>query len=270
MTATHQRFVGIELGGSRRTAVLRLDYFAQEKKAFVGALESPLFGAEGETADEALIRTVNGMEANGVAVDAPLSLPPCVTCTLVCPGVRRCTVDAVEWMRKEAAVFKLLPTPYSQRPVDLLLRGRWQEDGPFPTDESFGSSRAPLATRMQYLLRHLHAEKILEAMPRLVLGAIAHWYGLSARQVRLARDVEVGFEQRLGILEGMGQKPSLPLLPQLFLYQADVLALAKDLSAFDAFLCAFASLLEHLQLLEPLEFPAAWGWVAKPRRWVRS
>lgn len=267
-----RRFLGIELGGSRRTAAVALDFFAGENKTFLAELESPLRPLGDETADETLIRVVKGMGAESVGVDAPLTLPPCLRHKKSCGGIRKCKDEATAWMREEAKRLKWgrgkLPIPYLQRPVDMLLRGRWQDDAivTFPVDESFGASRAPLAARMQYLQRELHRENFLEVIPRLALGGVAHWYGLSAREVRRSRDVEEGVEQRMGILDTMSQPPRVAGLPQLFLYESDVTALAQDLSAFDAFLCAFLALAEGLGLTEEPDFSAAWGNVVKPRR----
>jgi hypothetical protein len=173
-------------------------------------------------------------------------------------------------MRQEAERMKWgrLPTPYSQRPVDFLLRGKWQEEVivPFPVDESFGASRAPLAARMQHLARHLRCGDLVEVNPRLSLGILADWYGISAREVRRSRDLEEGVEQRLGILDALGQKPRVPGPPHLFLYNTDIALLAQDLPAFDAFLCGFTALLRDLGLAAEPELPPEWGEVARPKK----
>lgn len=272
-TLKGDRYVGVELGGSRRTAVVALDYFASERKAFISSIQSPPQAEEGETADDTLIRVVNDLEPLGMGVDAPLTLPPCVRCPLPCPTVALCEVPAVKWMREEVKNARFakhkLPSPYTQRPVDYLLRGRWQEDAfvPFPVDESFGSSRAPLAARMQYLQRHLKpANGFLEVNPRLALGGVASWFGLGAREVRRSRDVEVGAEIRLELLDAIGRPPRSESIPHIFLYNSDITALAQDISAFDAFLCALMVMSDSLGLLEEPEFDPDWGVVAKPRR----
>ena len=273
MAIRGDRYVGIELGGSRRTAVVALDYFPSDQKAFLTNIVSPPEAEEGESPDDTLIRTVNALEALRIGVDAPLTLPPCVRCPLPCPTVAHCEVPAVRWMREEAKAARFgkgrQPNPYVQRPVDFLLRGPWQEDAlvPFPVDESFGSSRAPLAARMQYLQRHLSAEEsFLEVNPRLALGGIAPWYGLQPREVRRARDLDEGVEIRLELLDALSQPPRTQGAPQLFLYNSDITTLAQDLSAFDAFLCGLMVLSDALGLLEEPAFEPEWGTVAKPRK----
>jgi hypothetical protein len=258
-------FLGIELGGPRKTALVALDCFADQKKAFVQKVISAPESAGEETPDETLLRLVRGLAPEAIGINAPLSLPPCVTCELpVCPGVRNCSVESVSWMREEAQRLKWKqdPNPYTQRPVDLLLRGNWQKDFSFAVDDSFGSNRGPRAARMRFLCRHLK-EPLLEVLPRLALAGIARWYGIPARELRLARDLEVGVENRTTVLQLLG-KPKVPGAPSLFLYEEDILTFAADLPAFDALLCALMVFFQELGLLESIAWESSWGKVGKP------
>jgi hypothetical protein len=265
-----RRYLGIQLGGSRRTAVVCLDYFPRERKVFLAEKHLHLHGSSEETADELLLRVVNGLAPDIIAVDAPLSLPPCLKCQLHCPGAGACTVPAVRWMREEAQRRgwgkNRFPPPYTHRPVDLLLRGRWQDEVPLslPVEEAFGSGRAPLAARMAFLRPRFEPQHFVEVSPRFALAGIASWYGISVRELRRARDLETGAENRFTILNRVATKPELAALPYVFLYISDVVALARELSAFDAFLCSLMALLEDLKLLQKPEFEPAWGQVARP------
>jgi hypothetical protein len=269
-----KRFLGIELGGSRRTAVVGLDFAPRERKVYLVETHAHLHATRDETADELLIRIVNAAKPDRIAVDAPLTFPPCLVCEVpACPGASGCPKPAVEWMRAEALRRRWskakFPPPYTHRPVDLLVRGRWQDDSPLPlpSDEAFGSSRAPLAARMSYLRRHLECRHYLEVNPRFALVGIAEWYGISVRELRRCRDLEHGAENRFTLLNKIAEGKS-PDLPQIALFMTEVVALAKDLSSFDAFLCAYMALCRELDLLEPLtELDPAWGWIAKPKRW---
>lgn len=272
MTSKARRFLGLELGGSRshRTALVALDHYA-EGRLFVAEIHSQLHGSETEGADQELARLVNAQRHEAIGINAPLSLPPCVSCTLsVCPSFERCDVPAIQWMREEAQSLPgktKVPSPYTQRPVDLLLRGKWQEQMPveIPVDESFGSGRAPLAARMLYLRRHLTSPKYLEVNPRLALAGVAPWFGISNRELRRTRDVEEGVEVRVSILEKLSGEPGEGI-PRLFLYNADLLAFAKEIAAFDALLAALMATYEELDLLEPLDWDPSWGRIAKPRQ----
>ncbi|MGZ3695156.1 MAG: DUF429 domain-containing protein, partial [Bdellovibrionota bacterium] len=217
-----------------------------------------------------LIAFVNQLEPAIVGIDAPLTLPPCIDCTLVCPTVRLCEVPAVRWMREEAKRWGKgrFATPYTQRPVDYLLRGKWQDEAvvPFPTDESFGSSRAPLAARMRYLKRHIESEQLLEVNPRLALSALAEQFDFSSRELRRSRDVEDGLENRFTLLDKLSAPPRCEEVPHLFLYNSEISQLSQEISAFDALLCAWMAAYEGLGLLEQSEFDPEWGRVAKPRK----
>jgi hypothetical protein len=283
--ANSQRYLGLELGGSRRTTAVCLEYRPEERKVFLVETRAHLHGTREETADEAVLRALNELGPHAIGVDAPLTFPPCLGCELAeCPGVAACPKESVRWMREEAERRRWtkakLPPPYTHRPVDLLMRGRWQDDAPMPipAEEAFGSGRAPLAARMSYLRKHLVCKNLLEVNPRFALAGIAEWYGVSIRELRRCRDVEHGAENRFTILNkiaeagagraaGEGYRPvPPPELPRVHLYMTEVVALAKDLSAFDGLLCALMPLYGDLGLLEPPEIDPTWGWVARPVR----
>ena len=202
------RFLGIELGGSKgnRTSVVSVDYYAQEKKIFATNVTSEIY-KDREAADASLIAFVKEFAPAGIGINAPLSLPPCISCLLPsCPSFEQCNVSAVSWMREEIQREGLkISTPYTQRPIDLLLRGRWQKEKSFiPADETLGAGRAPLAARMHYLKRHL-SSNLVEVYPRLSLAGMANWYGISDRELRLCRDVEVRVENRFTLLEKLSE-----------------------------------------------------------------
>jgi hypothetical protein len=262
------RYVGIELGSGRRTAAVALDYFPEQKKIFLAEVRTNFSSTNELSSDDQLISAVNELAPEVLGIDAPLTLPPCVGCPLACPTVARCEVPAVRWMREEGKKWRRFPSPYTQRPVDYLLRGKWQDDAliPFPTDESFGSSRAPLAARMQYLQRHFKTETLLEVNPRLALGGIADQFEFSAREIRRCRDVEDGVENRLSLLDKLSTPSRFAEIPHLFLYNSEIAQLAQEITAFDALLCAWMAAYEDLGLLEEPELEPSWGNMARPRK----
>lgn len=269
---TKIRYLGLELGGSRRTAVVCLDYHPEQGKVFLVETRAHLHGTREETADEILVRAVNSLAPDRLGVDAPLTFPPCLVCEEPrCPGASACPKESVRWMREESERRRWskakFPPPYTHRPVDLLMRGQWQEDAPLPVpaEEAFGSGRAPLAARISYLRRHFACRDLLEVSPRFALNGIAPWYGVSVRELRRCRDLEHGAENRFTILNKIVERPPSTELPRLHLYMTDVVAIAKDLSAFDALLCAFMPLCRDLGLLEAPAFDPAWGFVARPK-----
>ncbi|MCB9752460.1 MAG: DUF429 domain-containing protein [Myxococcales bacterium] len=185
------RYIGINLGGGRgkSTAVARLEIDnegetprlqlaeARVRRGHRGGGEDshdghgdPLF--RDDVLIEYLRRWVD--DDTVVAINAPLTLPPCIRCQLPCPGVSECPVPVVGWMRAHASRIaerrrsdpgKPAVTPYTQRAVDLLLTCA----GLKPR-ESLGQGMGPLSARAAYLRRvlsprlRLH-ENLIEVHP---------------------------------------------------------------------------------------------------------
>src|SRR5690606_24497942 len=121
-------------------------------------------------------------DATVVAINAPLSLPPCIQCQLPCPTMARCSVDVVAWMRTWAPRLlsrgrsdphKPAVTPYTQRATEVL----WAATGVRPR-EALGQGTGPLAARAAYLRRTLSPrlrlhENLLEVHPRATVAILA-------------------------------------------------------------------------------------------------
>jgi predicted nuclease with RNAse H fold len=189
------RFLGIALGGGRgkSTAVARLE-LGQDGR--LGVAEARLRrdhrgAGRSDTVDEVKDAPANVVFHDGVlidyltrwvdedtvvAIDAPLTMPPCIRCGLACPGVARCEVPAVVWMRRHGprlrelrgrtSAAKPAVTPYTQRITDIVLA----HVGLHPR-ETLGQGMGPLAARAAYLRRamaprlRLH-ENLIEVHPR--------------------------------------------------------------------------------------------------------
>lgn len=189
-----RRFIGVDLGGGRgkNTAVARLELSVgasgrprlgvAEAKVRHGqrgtgrADEDP--GTDAWFRDEALVSYVRRWtdESTVVAVDAPLTVPPCIRCELACPGVAACEVPVVGWMRRWGGRLsgsgarrdrgKPIVTPYTQRATELLTAAV----GGTPR-ETLGQGSGPIAARAKYLRQvlsprlRLH-ENLIEVHPR--------------------------------------------------------------------------------------------------------
>lgn len=175
-----RRFIGVSLGGARgkTTAIARLEWKADgtplvlvEARVKVGhrgggdeGLANKIGGAErlGYFRDDSLVKYLRQWPAQEsvLAMDVPLTLPPCLRCELDCPGTSHCEVPEVVWMRKMAP--RLLPRPgrsdrdkprfcpYSERPADLVNAYFGQS-----AQESLGSAVGPLPARAHYLQKLL-------------------------------------------------------------------------------------------------------------------
>ena len=220
------RFIGVALGGGRgkTTAVARLERVEGEGAPRVRLAEARLRhghrGSGEETGqgsgdplfrDEVLVAYVQRWtsDATAVAIDAPLTLPPCIRCPLACPGVQACTVPVVAWMRRHAPALhaarrsdrgKPAVTPYTQRAVDVLLT----HVGLSPR-ESLGQGMGPLAARAAYLRRvlsprlRLH-ENLIEVHPP---ATVARLFGADVERRHRRCDSEQAWELRKRMLAAL-------------------------------------------------------------------
>lgn len=221
------RFIGVALGGGRgkTTAVARLERVDEEGETpRVRLAEARLrhghrgSGEEGGEAsgdplfrDDVLVAYLQRWVTDDavVAIDAPLTLPPCIRCPLACPGVQACTVPVVAWMRKHAPALhaarrsdpgKPAVTPYTQRAVDVLLT----HVGLSPR-ESLGQGMGPLAARAAYLRRvlspllRLH-ENLIEVHPP---ATVTRLFGAEVERRHRRSDSEQAWELRKRMLTAL-------------------------------------------------------------------
>lgn len=281
MTRTNEiRSIGLELGGgkSARTALVALDYYPKEKKIFVVETDQQIQGNREFSGDEVLLASLRALSAKILAVNAPLTLPPCFSCTLpVCPGYRKCEVPEVAWMREEGERLGLtaqkMPTPYTQRPIDVAMRGLLQQGLPVDIafDETLGAGPAPLVARMRYLARHLQGMEFLEVSPKLVLLRLVEWFPISARNIKRYRDINEGLEHRLQILRTICANTDATI-PSLFIYEEDLDSLARELCVFDALISALMACWKQAGLCEQNlpGFAPAWGSCLLPKRRLKE
>lgn len=223
-----RRFIGVDLGGGRgkNTAVARVELTKTAKGEIrLGVAEAKTrYGHRGtglgdEPEGDALFRDDVLLEyldrwvdeTTVVAINAPLSLPPCVRCRLPCPSVARCEVPVVQWMRTWAPKItargrsdrhKPPVTPYTQRATELL----WAAAGVRPR-ETLGQGTGPLAARAAYLRRvaspwlRLH-ENLLEVHPR---ATVVRLFGEETDRAARTGETEAMWRTRKHILDRLGQ-----------------------------------------------------------------
>jgi hypothetical protein len=181
--------VGVDLGGGKgkktALATLRVD------AACATVVEIAPREGERPFYDTTLVETIRQFgDGTLLCLDAPLTLPPCLRCTVpVCPGQEACVDPAVVAMRAIAAdaaaadpdlvsgrnVRRGKPsvTPYTQRATELYLAHRL---GLVPR-EALGQGTGPLAARAAHLVRALADrfslnESLLEVYPKGTLTAL--------------------------------------------------------------------------------------------------
>lgn len=276
-------YLGLDLSGARnqKTTLATLEYYPREKKIFLLEIDDRIGPREdsGDTGDQALLDLITecGHEVAALGVNVPLTLPPCLVCARKTCSPETCNVPAVKWMRetvrkagRKAARDEEFPkpraiTPYTQRPVELWIRYHvLPELDPklrFDVDEALGGNRAPLTARMSYLKKHLRRYRLVEVLPKLTMAMLVRGYGLPQRLYRTYRHLEQGAHSRSLILEEFIERCGI------FIYDRDLIKLSRNLSAFDAFLCAFTALLCDTKRCAkiPKGFPKDTGWVHYPK-----
>lgn len=237
MGTIFKRFLGLDLGGGKgkKTCLAVLETNGKGvvvTGSFPRSKEAPLY-------DATLVELLrNYIEASLLCVDAPLSLPPCLSCRVpVCPGQENCVDPEFELMR--SWVVQLEPksrdcrrgkphiTPYTQRATDLYLQ---HVRGIFPR-ETLGQAMGPLTARATFLRRALAdcyrlEDNLIEVFPRATLNALGF-------QMAYKKDVD----QRIDILAAL---PDLTFAPGIWresCRQSDHL--------FDAVICGYTGYLKQ-------------------------
>jgi len=273
-----RRYLGLELAGAKnqKTSLAVLEYYPREQKVFLLDVYDKIAAHDEQTGDEALIETIreaSSQEKNHVAkmgVNVPTELPPCILCDRkTCLTTGRCSVPAVKWMRQtakkaeeeEIGVNIREITPYTQRPFEIWARyeilPRLQKDFRFEIDEALGGNRAPLTARMHYLKRHLGSTPIVEVWPKLTISSIAQALSLPKRLILNYRKPEEGYAACVELLETIAMKKCV------FIHDRDLKKLGQNLTAFDAFVCAYTALLSDrdMTVKPPKNFPKGSSWV---------
>jgi predicted RNase H-like nuclease len=252
-------FIGVDLGGGKgkNTAVARLELGPGGVRVvdYGTGKDAPWY-------DDRLIAYLR-QHADGavVAIDAPLTMPSCVRCTIpVCATQELCEVPIVTWFRERengARVAGKKPryTPYTQRATEVILH----EDHQILPRETLGQGMGPLAARGAYLHRALGAthrlnENLIEVYPKATVMKL--FPRMAGRYKRSAESPRV----RLDIFNGL---PDLSFAPGA--WRED--GLAND-HKFDAIICAYTAYLwwrgECEQPVNPTVLDDGWIWF--PRR----
>jgi predicted RNase H-like nuclease len=251
-------FIGVDLGGGKgkNTAVAHLERCdgGVEVRDYGTGKDAPWY-------DDRLIAYLREHPRALVAIDAPLTLPTCVRCTLpACPGSHECTVPTVSWFRarengaaREAGK-KPKYTPYTQRASEVILH----EDHQILPRETLGQGMGPLTARAAYLTRALSSthrldENLIEVYPKATLTQL-----FAARTAGRYKRSGDSPQTRLEILNAL---TDLRFAPGAWREHG----LAND-HKFDAIICAYTAYLwSRDACVEPTDAVAkSDGWIWFP------
>lgn len=267
------RFAGVALGGGKtdKTSVAVIEFYPAQKRVFLRGLHEKIKGEEGASADQALYRFLTddepGLEI--IAVDAPLQLPKCIRCTLVCPGFEACRLPEIRWLwdqhqqrgktKRPNKVF----TPYTERCVEVYLASALEE--PFHPPHALGANAAPLTARAHFLKRRLVASskkppELIEVYPKLSLWRMGRDLKVPKSYLRFHRHAIDSDEARHYVVRQLIEREIA------FIYQQDLKTLVDSAQAFDAFIAALTAFLKFRGQTEapPPGFPKEEQWIEFP------
>ena len=281
-----KRYLGLELSGAKnaKTTIAVLEYYPKEKKVFLLDVHLGIGPDTTANPDEALIQLLLEYADEHpdlkLGTSAPLTLPPCLNCTRkTCLSAKQCASPEVRWMKefvkkhpshaqgkvsKKTAKMKDFFTPYTQRPIELWLKGevfpKFSDKLKFEIDEAMGANKAPLTARMHFLKLHLQKFDLHEVLPKLSVTLLMSKLKLNLKTLQNYRKLEEGVQARQEIIEKMAHQLDI------FIYDRDLKKLTHHIHAFDAFMCAYTVLLfDRKECAEPPKgFPLASGWIRYP------
>jgi hypothetical protein len=264
-------FIGVSLGGGKsdKTCIAVLEYFPEHEKVFLSRLYEKISDSRVEPADNSLIELLSALQQNKpvdtIAIDVPLTLPPCIPCRLKCPGYEKCKVSEVQWMHRQfqkRQSQKKRPnkhfTPYTQRSVEIFIEDELEEK--FHPSEALGANAAPLTARAQYLQKRLGGPMI-EVFPRLSTWRIGLSLKVGKSHLRHYRHSAEGEASREVFLKALVEKNVA------FVYQQDIRAMVGKHSAFEAFISGLTAYLKFRGQSEkrPKSFPRGAAWIEFPK-----
>lgn len=278
---TVHRFAGVALGGGKteRTAVAVIEYYPESRRIFLRALRERIRGEGDVSADETLVHllTVEEVGLETIAFDAPLQLPKCIRCDLVCPGFEACRLPEIRWLWNEhdAREKKKRPnkvfTPYTERCAEVAIANHLEE--PFHPPHALGANAAPLAARAHFLARRITGRRtlnlakpetiepeLIEVYPKLSVWRIGRDLKVPKSHLRFHRHAVDSDEARHFFLKQLIEREIT------FIYQQDLKTLIENPQAFDAFVAALTAFLRYRgqTVARPAGFPKDEIWIEFP------
>lgn len=262
------RFIGISLSGGKndKACVAILEYFPVHKKIFLTKIFDKIKNEEAISADLKIVEICEQYKENTISVcmDAPLSLPLCLTCELKCPGYENCIEEHIVWMKSHTQNKnkqkkpKRNFTPYTQRSIEMYFAQELEEA--FQVSHAMGANMAPLMARAIFLSKRISIP-IIEVSPALTLWNVGNDLGIAKRHLKFHRHSATGLESRKIILKALNDHNLA------FLYQQDLQVMSENSHAFEAFLNALMGFItfQGNNHKRPQSFPQKESWIEFPK-----
>lgn len=257
--------VGLHLSGSNapRSAIVCLDS-SQNPPRVQHVFDR--IGSVGQLfSDERIISVLKLVATSSpVMIDCPLSLPPCVRCSLqVCPGVVACSDLTVASMLSMNQKLKM-EGRRKKRPINPQSQRLW--DIGRASEPSYSANLAPLVARSLTLQRRLRdvlplVEMFETSVPH-VLHQLYSDVGLTVEHAQLYKSFERGGDIRSQWLDEL-IKSRLIAHPSI----EDLQKIRSSIDVFHAFFAALMAAWFSQDKLDapPKNYPVGEGWVYLPR-----
>ena len=260
-------FVGLCLGGAKtdKTAMSVLEYYPKNKKLFLRHIYPKIQSTQDKSSDFFIYEILKDSltKISSISLNAPLTLPSCLTCKLQCPGYEACNESHILWHKKfsirhKNKKTKKVFTPYTDRCSELYISKELEE--PFSLSTALNSNKAPLTARSLFLKRRLKKVKKREFFAHLSLWRIGSSLKIAKTHLRRYRHQVEGKEARKIILKKV-EKSGL-----IFFYEQDRRLMIKDVACFESFLGALTGVLSFMKQGEPLPlgYPKKEAWIDFP------
>lgn len=244
--------LGIDLGGASmpNTGYVVLD---GESRPHIRAADWLRKCKTPEEAERRLLDLIGAWRPSLVAIDAPLTLPPCLTCPSFCrgPGKGLCELKAAELVWEQGG------NPVTERLCEVLLRPEL-DSGPLPTMRigQIAARGAALARRLAAMGSRAApwgSAEVLEVYPYATLSRL----GNRDRSLRPKEPDEESHAFAHRILRALGEQ-----VDGIESHRAQF----QNGHVLDALVAAYTGWLSPDDLEDPGDFNVASGWIWLPQR----
>lgn len=240
-----------------------MSYYPEHGKLFVKEIHDKIESTDVSSGDEQLLKILNDKKKTLIGIDAPLTLPKCLSHK--CPGIKKCKLPTTRWHwaeykkhKKKKKNLKLF-TSYTERCVERHINYNLEEF--FEIPEALGANKAPLTVRSVYLKNGIKSP-VVEVFPRLSMHRIGLNLKISKSDLKDYRHSANGMECRILIIEALISSGIL------FIYEQDAQKFVDSPYAFDSLITALTAYLKFKNQCEvpPKGFPKEEGWISFPNK----
>ncbi len=266
------RFAGLCLmgGQTNKSSLALLEYYPEFRKLFLVQFFEKLSSNEELSEDKQIVELLNNKDEqiHSTAITAPLTLPKCLRCRLVCPGYEICKEAEIKWLRnfyKKRNQIKRPSkgfTPYTQRCVETYLMQELEES--FELSHALGANDAPKTARALFLQRQIRSP-IIEVSPKISVWRMGQSLGVAKKHLRLYRQAATGNQSREVFLKAFVEKDLA------FFYHQDLNRMVEYVFSFEAFIAAYTVFLKYIRQTEPRlkGLPKKENWIYFPKKnWI--